>query len=237
MKRVIIVCEGQTEQSFCNDVLMPHFGRLDIFLETPTIKKTHGGIVNWFALKSQIERHLSEDKTAIITTLIDYYGLYIRHKFPRWDEAQKTENRNQRMDIIENGMLNDVRENIRSRFIPYIQLHEFECLLFSDISVFDKNFEEREFLDYDYLTTTIRDHPNPEMINDGNETAASKRLSKIIRGNFSKVLYGSLLAQEIGLTKIREKCTRFNNWILQIEGIASCNAIVHRDYSGLMQTD
>ena len=220
MKRVIVICEGQTEQSFCNDVLTPYLGGLGIFLETPTIKKTHGGIVNWFALKNQIERHLSEDKTALITTLIDYYGLYTRHQFPCWEEAQKTENMNQRMDIIENGMLNDVRENIRSRFIPYIQLHEFECLLFSDITVFDKNFEEHEFLDYDYLATTMHENPNPEMINSGNETAASKRLSKIIKGNYSKVLYGSLLAQEIGLTKIREKCIRFNNWILQIERMA-----------------
>ena len=224
MKRIIIICEGQTEQSFCNDVLKPHFNQFEIFLETPTIKKTHGGIVNWSALKYQIEKHLSEDKNAFVTTLIDYYGIYPHHQFPGWDEAEKTENRCKRMDIIENGMINDIREDFRDRFIPYIQLHEFEGIIFSDISVFDKNFEKQEFLDYDYLLLTIRENPNPEMINNGNETAPSKRLSKIIKGYYShnenlKVLYGALLAQETGLTKIREKCPRLNNWIIQIESM------------------
>jgi len=219
MTRIIVVCEGQTEQSFCNDVLLPHFSRFEIFLTTPTIKKTYGGIVRWSALKNQIERHLLQDKTAFVTTLIDYYGLYAHHQFPDWDEAERTVDRNERLNIIEKGMQNDLQENIRKRFIPYIQLHEFEGLLFSDISVFDRNFEIQEFSDYKYLVSTIDENPNPEMINNGNDTAPSKRLSKILKPYSSKVLYGSMLAQEIGLTKIREKCPRFNNWILKIERI------------------
>ena len=90
MKRIIIICEGQTEQEFCNDVLRLYFSPLEIYIETPTIKKTHGGIVRWAALKRQIERHLLEDKTAYLTTLIDYYGLHSYHGFPSWDEAKKT---------------------------------------------------------------------------------------------------------------------------------------------------
>lgn len=39
MKRLIIICEGQTEQEFCNDVLQPHFNQLGIFIQNPTIKK------------------------------------------------------------------------------------------------------------------------------------------------------------------------------------------------------
>ncbi|MDR2084866.1 MAG: DUF4276 family protein [Bacteroidales bacterium] len=224
MKRVIIVCEGQTEQSFCNDVLIPYFSQFEIYLETPTIKKTHGGIVNWAALKYQIVKHLLEDKNAFVTTLIDYYGLYTHHEYPGWDEAEKKVNRNERMDILEREMTNDIQENLRHRFMPYIQLHEFEGILFSDISVFDRNFEEEEFLDYKYLESTIRENPNPELINNGTETAPSKRLSKIIDGYYSdnenlKVLYGALLAHDIGLNKIREKCPRFNNWIVQIENM------------------
>ncbi len=47
MKRIIIVCEGETEQEFCKDVLFPHFFRRDILIEHPTIKKSGGGIVAW----------------------------------------------------------------------------------------------------------------------------------------------------------------------------------------------
>lgn len=224
MKRVIIICEGQTEQSFCNDVLMPYFSQLKIYLEVPTIKKTGGGIVGWEALKYQIEKHLLQDTSAFVTTLIDYYGLYAHHKYPKWDEAERKTDRAERMDILEEGMRENVRENIRNRFIPYIQLHEFESILFSDIAVFDRNFEEKEFRDYEYLVSTINDNPNPELINNGVETAPSKRLSKIIDGYSannanSKVIYGALLAHDIGLTTIRQKCPRFNNWIEQIEKI------------------
>jgi len=218
MKRFIIICEGQTEQSFCNEVLKPYFSSLEIFLETPTIKKTHGGIVRWSALKYQIEQHLLEDKTAYLTTLIDYYGLHAYHGFPRWKEAEKTMDRIEKVNIIENGMANDIRENLRRRFVPYIQLHEFEGILFSDLSVFDTNFETNEFIDYEYLKATIRDYPNPELINDGKETAPSKRLKRQIKG-YNKQVYGALLALETGLDTIRKKCPRFNNWISQIEMI------------------
>lgn len=218
MKRVIIVCEGQTEQAFCNDVLQSHFNQCGIYLQSPTIKKTAGGIVSWAALKYQVEKHLLEDKDAIVTTLIDYYGIYAHHEYPKWEEAKRKINRAERMDILENEMLMDISEDLQTRFIPYIQLHEFEGLLFSDLWVFDNNFEDDEFLDYDYLIQTIRDNPNPELINDGNETAPSKRLSRIIRG-YDKVIYGALFAYDIGLAKIRSKCPRFNDWITKIENI------------------
>lgn len=224
MKRIIIIGEGQTEQSFCNDVLQPYFNLKDIYIENPTIKKTHGGIVNWEALKHQIETHLLQDKTAIVTTLIDYYGLYEHHRYPNWINAEKQVDKSLRMALLENGMLQDITVDLQRRFIPYIQLHEFEGLLFSNIKVFDNSFEINEFLDYDYLVETINDFENPEMINNGIETAPSKRLTKIIKGYYSanensKVLYGSLLAHDLGLSTIRNKCPRFNEWINKLENI------------------
>ncbi len=224
MKRIIIIGEGQTEQEFCNDVLQPHFNKLYIYLDNPVIKKTHGGIVNWEALKFQIETHLKQDKTAIVTTLIDFYGIHKNHKYPNWEEAKNINDKNDSMQLMEVGMLNDITTDLQSRFIPYIQLHEFEALLFSDLKVFNDNFERKEFLNYEYLEATIHEFSNPEMINDGPTTAPSKRLSKIIKGYYSenenmKVIYGSLLAQGIGLSKIRIKCPRFNQWITKLENI------------------
>ncbi len=223
MKRIIIICEGQTEQQFCNDVLQKYFNQKGISLQNPAIKKTGGGIVNWEALKYQIETHLRQDSTAIVTTLIDFYGIHEHHKYPNWKIASNNKvQKNAGMDLMEKGMLEDVKNH--NRFIPYIQLHEFEALLFSDISIFDKNFETNEILDYEYLKQTIIENPNPEMINDGSQTAPSKRLSKIIKGYFSdnenmKVFYGSILTYDIGLNKIKEKCPRFNNWISMLENI------------------
>lgn len=218
MKRIIIIGEGQTEQSFCNDVLQSHFNKKSIFLQNPAIKKNNGGIVNWEALKHQVELHLLQDPTAYVTTLIDYYGIHEHHNYPEWIEAQKLPDKNKRMERLEYAMLNDIQPDLQRRFIPYIQLHEFEGLLFSDIEVFANNFEESEFINYEYLIETVQNNPNPEMINDNNETAPSKRLSKIIRG-YLKVIYGSSLAYEIGISKIRSKCPRFNVWITKLENI------------------
>ncbi|WP_269241865.1 DUF4276 family protein [Flavobacterium limnophilum] len=218
MKRIIIICEGQTEQEFCNDILQPHFNQFGIIIQNPTIKKTAGGIVNWSSLKHQIETHLKQDQTAYITTLIDFYGIHANHNYPNWTQANKQTDKNIGMDLMEEGMLADIQVQLQIRFIPYIQLHEFEGLLFCNIDVFNNGFEENEFLDYNYLVETIDNNQNPELINDSNITAPSKRLTRIIK-DYSKVTHGSLIAQDIGINKIRNKCPRFNKWISTLEKI------------------
>lgn len=218
MKRLIIVCEGQTEQEFCNDILQPHFNQLGIFIQNPTIKKTAGGIVNWASLRFQIETHLKQDPTAFVTTLIDFYGIHAYHNYPNWLQASQNIDKNIGMDLMEKGMLNGIDAQLKNRFFPYIQLHEFEGLLFSDLSVFDNGFEKNEFLDYNYLVQTINENENPELINDSTITAPSKRLMKIIK-DYSKITHGCLLAQDIGINKIRSKCPRFNDWIAKLEKI------------------
>jgi hypothetical protein len=212
MKRLIIIGEGQTEQAFCHDVLQPYFTRLNVQIQNPTIKKSKGGIVEWKILKKEITYHLQDDPSAIISMLIDYYGIHKKHGFPHWAEALRIADKNQRMDFLEQAMYEDIEERYRHRFIPYIQLHEFEGLLFCDKQVFDDNFEDEEFTDYHYLEETFQQFNNPEEINDGNTTAPSKRLARIITG-YRKTVYGPLLAGEIGLPKIRSKCPRFNDWI------------------------
>lgn len=218
MARLIIVCEGQTEQEFCNDILQPHLIQFGIVVQNPTIKKTAGGIVNWASLKHQIETHLKQDPTAFVTTLIDFYGIHAYHNYPNWLQANQHNNKNIGMDLMEQGMLASIPAQLQQRFIPYIQLHEFEGLLFCDINVFDNGFEENEFLDYNYLVQTLNDNHNPELINDSSITAPSKRLLKIIK-DYSKITHGCLIAQDIGIIKIRAKCPRFNKWIDDLEHI------------------
>lgn len=218
MKRLIIICEGQTEQEFCNDILQPHFNQFGIVIQNPTIKKMGGGIVNWSALKHQIETHLKQDQTAYVTSLIDFYGIHANHDYPNWTHANQQKDKNIGMNLMEKGMFSDISVLLQSRFIPYIQLHEFEGLLFCNIDVFNNGFEENEFLDYNYLVETIDNNPNPELINDGSFTAPSKRLKRIIK-DYSKITHGSLIAQDIGINKIRTKCPRFNKWISILEKI------------------
>lgn len=216
MKRLIIICEGETEQQFCKDVLYNHFFSRDIVIETPLIKKSMGGIVAWEHIKSQILLHLKEDVT--VTLLIDFYGIKDYHNFSKWAESKTIVNKIDRMTFLENAMKEEIDDRVRFRFIPYIQLHEFEGLLFNNIETFKNIIPENEFTNIRELETTINSNINPELINDGATTAPSKRLERLILG-YNKIVYGAVLAEEIGLERIRAKAVRFNDWIAKLESI------------------
>ena len=216
MNRIIIICEGQTEQEFCNTLLQPYFNNQNITLQAPLIKKTMGGIANWNVLKREIETYLRREKDVLVTTLIDYYGIKDSHGFPLWAEKQAIADKNQRLDELEAAMLADVDANLRPRFVPYMQLHEFEGLLFSDKQAFYTTFYDNELVDKAYLEQTFANFNNPEMINGGVETSPSHRLERIIYG-YKKVLGGCCLAEAIGLEKMRQKSPRFDNWLKRLE--------------------
>ncbi|MEO1050766.1 MAG: DUF4276 family protein [Bacteroidota bacterium] len=215
MKRVIVIGEGPTEQEFCTDVLYPYFVQQGILIENPKIKLSKGGIVPWPKLKREIEIYLKNDTTAFVTTLIDYYGIHGYHKFPEWDEAHQKVNKSECINHIESAMGSEVNH---PHFIPYIQMHEFEALIFSDTQVLRDNFEPGEFKDIDLLEATENTFDCPEDINNNPATAPSKRLKDIFI-TYNKVQFGSLILQEIGLNKIREKCPRFDGWIRQLESV------------------
>lgn len=214
MKRLIIVCEGQTEQSFCQNVLSPYFLSKGIVVEAPTIKHSHGGIVPWETLKHQLVEHLHEGD-AVVTMLIDFYRIKDSYQFPGWEEAKTIKDSQDKMNGLFQDMLNDMPEELMNRFVPYIQLHEFEGLLFSDICAFRNNFMPAE-CDFDAIQSAIDEFENPEDINNKPETAPSSRLMSAVAG-YDKVLYGTILAEETGLGTIRNKCPLFNSWIERIE--------------------
>lgn len=208
MKRLIIICEGATEQEFCKDVLLPYFLSKKINVSYPTIKKTQGGIVKWNALKKQIETTLKQERKAWVTTFIDLYGL--PDDYPNFNINE--------VEAIEQGMKAEICAPLNHRFIPYLQRHEFECFIFASINVIRHNFkpDEADFPEIERVIQAFSD--NPEDINNSPDTAPSKRLKSIING-YSKVVYGACLASEIGLDIIRKKCPRFNNWIKQLSNI------------------
>lgn len=219
IKRVIIICEGPTEQEFCKDVLGPYFMEKGIFIQTPLIKKSGGGIVPWASLKKQIENILKQESGAFVTTLIDYYGIPARFKYPGWEASCQEKNKEKRVSMVEESMKCDIAEELNNRFLPYLQLHEFEGLLFSDISVIKNNFPAPEINDYENFEKIFEEYPNPEKINDRPESTPSRRLLNHLK-DYDKVVMGPILAQETGLTRIREKCPRFNRWINSIEDIS-----------------
>lgn len=216
MKRLIIVCEGPTEKEFCSNMLNDFLLRYDIVTETPLVKHSGGGVVPWPTLRKQIINHLMEGD-AFVTMLIDYYGIKDDFEFPKWEEAKAVVDRREKMSLLEQAMLEDIQEELRYRFVPHLQLHEFESLLFSDLSGFEKNFTTNE-MKLAQLQAILRQFPNPEDINNGLTTAPSKRLESAITG-YKKVLYGNCVALDIGLEKMMAMCPHFREWIDRLSQI------------------
>ena len=217
MKKLIIICEGKTEQLFCKNLLEEHFKSLDIIIEYPLISHSNGGIVKWVHLKNQIESYLNIEKNCYVTTFIDYYGIEYHHDFPDWYDAVAEADKNNKMTILENAMLSDIQNELKARFIPYIQLHEFEALAFSEYDAFEKYYEPIE-ANFVNLKSICDSNPNPETINNAPATAPSKRLLNNIPG-YDKISHGIDICEMIGLNKIIDKCARFSIWINKLEGI------------------
>ena len=151
----------------------------------------------------------------IVSSLIDYYGLYRKYDFPKWGEGERIADKNARMDFLEAAMKEDVSDRVRHRYLPYLQLHEFEGLLFNDIQHFYDQVPKAQLVGVEELKQTFADYDNPEMINNDKETSPSHRLKRIIKG-YNKPLYGHYFAEAIGIEKIRAKSPRFNQWIEKI---------------------
>lgn len=216
MKQVFIICEGYSELLFCKEILALHLKKYSIKLNYElTSQSKDGGITKWINIKDQIIRINNQNPDAIITTFLDYYGIDKSHKFPSWADSKLISDKSERISILENGMKNDFESTFN--FIPYIQLHEFEALVFSDYNAFELLYDKQD-ADLDALKKICLDYPNPEEINDIKVTAPSNRLIKNIN-RYNKKESGIDLLSVIGLEKIRNKCPRFNNWILKLETI------------------
>lgn len=135
MIRLIVVCEGEAEQGFCENLLAPYLLGKGICIECPTIKKTDVGICSWGALKKQLIGHLNEN--AYVTTLVDFYGIKDNLCFPGWEASKEITDKGERVAFLEQEMKSDVDERYRPYFLPYMQLHEFESLLFRGVEAFE----------------------------------------------------------------------------------------------------
>ena len=208
MKRLFIVVEGQTEEAFVKELMIPHFidnGICDVRPVLIQTSKGHkGGFVNYEHLKKDLFRLLkSQGQDIVVTTFVDFFRC---PSLPDQKNIAAFPTHTERVEAMEKNIANDINDR---RFIPYIQLHEFEALLFSASNGFKMYFDEKVSNE---IQGIIDSFDNPEDINSGSETAPSKRLIRIIP-DYDKVLYGNIIALEIGLAVMLKKCPRFRTWV------------------------
>lgn len=212
MKRVFIVVEGQTEQEFVNSIITPYLFRFGIYDVRPilihTSRSGRGGMVNFEHLNNTVKMLLQSVKNDfIVTTFIDFFRL--PHNMPKYDECIAVTDKNQELNMMENAVTDYICDR---RFFAYIQKHEFEALLFSDNKGFEYYFPDECAKQ---TATIVSSYDSPEDINSTPSGAPSKRLAAI-KPDYNKVLEGNLIAMEIGINVILERCSRFALWIKKI---------------------
>ena len=163
-------------------------------------------------LKKDILRAIHEQHV-LVTTLIDYYAL--PSDFPKYAIARAIRDKQAQVEFLERSILEDIHgSDYGTNLFPYIQLHEFEALVFTGMKGFEKIFSAED-ADFDELQRVLDGHENPEDINDGKETAPSKRLKKLVR-SYNKVVDGNRIIEFNGIEILLEKCPRFRNWVQSI---------------------
>ena len=223
MPRILVHVEGQTEERFVNEVLAPPLysvGYTNVsarLLGNARQRGRRGGIRSWDSARIDILNHLTADQTTLATTMVDYYGL--PGTWPGRTQAGLQNTLKERAAFVEDAILDDISGALGSHFdsrcfVPYVVMHEFDGLLFSDSSRFAQGIGRP---DLPSQFQAIRgEFSTPEAINDSADTAPSRRVLKLYEG-YQKPLMGVLAVEHIGLDAIRSECALFSEWIGKLE--------------------
>ena len=195
MVRVGISVEGLTEERFVLAILTPYLAPKNIYV-TPINMR---GNVNIDRVRSELKK-MAKDFD-YVTTLYDFYGFQKKEK-------------NEDKESLEQKLLDGVHDSIKRKLIPYVQMYEYEGLLFSCPDSIGEILQEP---DAAKKANEILNqfNNNPESINDSPETAPSKRLTK--QTAYRKTTHGPDIAKAIGIQKIRSKCQGFDQWVSKLE--------------------
>jgi len=199
MKRMIVFCEGSTEEDFVDDVLAPFLWDVNV-AATPV---NLGGVSKYSRIKRELNQLCKSNKTALITTMFDFYGL------PNETPGKSTARNSiyEAAEHIESAIESDLGN--LSNLVVNVTLHEFEGLLFSQISAFGSIANEKQLA---ALDAVIKGFETPEHINDSFETTPSRRILSVIP-DYTKRYDGITIAKQIGIKGISNKCRHFAKWL------------------------
>lgn len=203
--RLAISVEGPTEQEFVRGTPQGHLWDhgIDCRAVIVTTKRLITG-PNQKGGSISLERAIREVRPLLsnfdyVTTLYDFYGFRGRKQGQTADDVER-----------------EIAERLARprKLIPYLQMHEFEALLFSSPEHVAAMFSEPD--KRRALEEIVRRASGPEKINDDPETAPSKRLGRLFN-SYDKKFHGPAIAAQIGLSTMRARCPRFDKWIERLE--------------------
>lgn len=197
MVRVGISVEGATEERFVKMVLAPYLATKQIYVTPISV----GGAINLDRIRSELKRMASS--FSYVTTFYDFYGFQ--------GSAEGETKVSLELKIKEHA-----HPSIQAKLIPYVQMYEFEGLLFTSPEAIAMHLSGDNLMSWAQAVLSQFNN-NPEDINDSTETAPSKRL--IQKTNYRKTTHGPNIAEEIGIEVLREKCGGFDEWLVRLESL------------------
>ena len=222
MREVIVVCEGQTEEVFVNEILAPVLGEGNVFLSPrliSTSRHSKGGALNAQRVLRFLRNTLRERRNTYVATFFDLYRL--PSDFPGFAATGRGMDPVDQAIAVETAFHSAVAaagERRPARFLPHIQPYEFEALLFSDPEKFaDVEPAWRRYVRQ--LEAARQSVQSPEYINDGFESHPSARVRNLLRPRYSKVRHGSAVSARIGVDRMRAECVHFDGWMARVEAL------------------
>ncbi|AQG97523.1 hypothetical protein A9R05_00735 [Burkholderia sp. KK1] len=220
MVEVVVICEGQTEETFVKGVLGEALAASNIFLTPrliPTSSGQRGGALNHDRVIRMVRATLMERANTYVTTFFDLYGLDT--SFAGVAESRGIDPSERALNV-ERQFRQQVIDATRcraERFFPHIQPHEFEALLFSNVQELCASEQDWQ-ISLEELHAVCARVTNPEWINDSPQTAPSKRLERL-RPRYRKAQHGPDIAARIGIAAILEKCPHFRQWYERLSAL------------------
>jgi hypothetical protein len=221
MIRLHFVVEGKTEKTFVDEVLGPELANHGVYADARLVetgrrgsKRYRGGSLKYAHWKRDLTIWAKQDGAADarFTSMIDLFRLPT--DFPGYAQCKGIPDPLHRVIQLEQHIGVDIGDQ---RFIPYIQLHEFETLLFADVSAFLTEFPTIPQC-APQLAAVRQQFSSIELINDGPQTAPSKQIGAILP-SFDKYSNGSNIARNIGIAKMCQESPHFRQWLERLRGL------------------
>ena len=229
MSRVLVLVEGPTERAVVQKVFAPYLGARGIDIHARVVGRPghKGGVRRSFQpVIRELTALLKQEPGSIVTTFFDYYAMP-----PEWPGVRDANGLSPTRipQVIEpalHGVITSEFGNSYNpvRFIPYVQMHELEALLFSDPAVMALAFEN-EHLEESFRRI-VQACGGCELINNSYETAPSKRIEALYpayKKGSSDLAHAPIIADLIGIDRMRQECPHFNEWFTRLEGLGHHN--------------
>lgn len=215
---VYAIVEGPTEAKFIKEVLAPYLGTKHVFISGIIASKPgqKGGDIRFDRFKNDIGRQLKQRADIYVTQFVDFYGI---HEWPEYAAICELVPHTAKAEKFCSATLTAIqghfpKHDAERRFIPYVCMHEFEALLFSDTTKLANHLG----VDPEHTERIVKSCGEPERINNSSETAPSKRI-KNLNARYGKTSTGITIAQAIGIEIMREQCPLFDAWLTKLENL------------------